>query len=637
MLGNIRKNAKHPFIQALLGTIILVFIFFFGWSMRGGGSDSGPTEYITKVNGEPITPQEYRSAYNNLIELYSRITGQRLSAEQAKQLGVEKRALEQVIDQKLMLQEADRRGMKVSDEELAAAIQAQPAFQENGAFSKNRYMQLLGGAGISAEQFEASKRQELLMSKLESAIKATVSISEDDIMNEYVDRKSTVAADYAAFDPEKFMRQVSVTPDRLNEFYKAEGEKFRVEERRKARYFLFPAENYMSQIQIPEEEAKKEYNRAASSYAQTPKIRARHILIRTDREAPASVAAKAEAKINALREAIVKGQDFGAAAKANSEDPGSKESGGDLGFFTRNQMVPEFDRAAFALKVGEVSQPVRTQFGYHLIKVEEKTEEKQRSFEEAREDVLKALKREKALDLSYKDADNALMDIEQKKLDWEALAKKYPNKTTGLLTAKERDPSAPPVRGFMEALFEMPAGKMGQVIETPAGAMILTVVENRPAEVPPLSSIREEVEEKFRVVEAKKLAKEAAARFVAEASAKGWASALAGRGLDTGVTDTFSKKSGSVPPLGPNDEAVKAIFQKAETGRVVEQPFEFDEKFYVFRISAASRADVTMLALERDKISAEVLPKKQSDAVESFIKSMRDTAKLEGTTPDTIK
>lgn len=637
MLGDIRKNVKHPFIQGLLAIIIIVFVLFFGWSMRGAKDSGGDGQpYVTLVNGEPVTAREFNSAYSNLVELYSRITGQRLNQEQAKKMGIEKRALQQIIDQKTMLQEAGRRGYKVSDEELAAAIQQQSAFQENGAFSRDRYMQLIANAGLSAEQFEEMKRQELLMGKLEEAVKAGVTVSEEDIAAEYRDKKTTVAADYAVFDPEKFVKQVLPATEKLKEFHAAEGEKFRVEERRKARYVLFPAEKYMAQVQIPDEEAKREYERSPAKYNQAAKVRARHILIRAEQGGDSAKDAKALAKIKALRDQIAKGQDFAAVAKANSEDPGTKENGGDLGFFARNTMVPEFDRAAFALKVGEVSEPVRTQFGYHLIKVEQKTEQKQQTFEEAKADVVNFLKRDKALELSYKDADNSLMDLEQKKTDWDALAKTHPGKTTGLLTAKERDASIPPVRGFMEALFEMPTGRIGQVIETPAGAMIISVAESRPAEIPPFEMIRSEVEAKYRIVESARLAKEAAARFSADAAAKGWAGSLAGRGIETGTTETFSKKSGSVPPLGANEEAVKAIFEKVETGRIVPQPQEFDGKYYVFRISAAAQPDMSALALDREKIRGEILPTKQNQAVESLIKTLRDSAKLEGKTPETM-
>ena len=631
MLGDIRKNVNHPFIKALLGTIIIVFIFFFGWSMRGTTKNE---DAVAKVNGDAVSAEEYRSAYNNLLQLYSRITGQRLDQEKARSLGLDTRALDQIIDQRVLLQEADRRGMKVTDEELAGAIQRQGPFMDGNVFNRDKYNQALAGAGLTPARYEEMKRQELLIGKVEGAVKATAQLSEEEIVGGFKDNHTTLAVDYAEFDPENFTRQVLVTPEKLKEFHASEGEKFRVEEKRRARFAFFSANDYLAQIPVTDEEAKKEYAKTSFKYAQPAMVRARHILVRAD--GPADFA-KAEAKARELREKISKGLDFATAARSSSDDDGTKANGGDLGFFPKNTLVPEFENAAFALKVGEVSQPVRTQYGYHLIKAEARTEERQRPFEEVKAEVVSAMKKDKAIDLAYKDADNALMDLEQKKSDWEALGKRHTVKSTGLLAAKERDNSIPPVRGFMEALFEISEAKVGQVMEGADGAYIISIAERRPAQVPPLDTIKADVEAKFRIVESRKLAKEAAARFATDAAAKGWNQALSTSPATKGASETFSKKGGQVVPLGSAPEAVKAIFEKPEIGRVVPGSFQLGEKNYVFRISAATAPDMATLEVEREKIKNELLPAKQNQTVESLLKTLRDGAKIEILAPELAK
>lgn len=625
MLGNIRKNVANPVIQGLLGLVIFVFIFFFGWSMRS----KTDTAVIAKVNGEPITPTEYRDAYNNLLEVYGRLTGQRPDTETAKKMGIPKRAFDQLVDQKLLMQEVHKKDIKVADEELAQAIQRQEAFRDGTSFNKEKYKQILGSVGLSPEHYEAIKRQELATIKLKDSLRTGLSVSDTEIVEEFKARKSQAAVDYVEFDPETFAQRLKPAADKLAEFYKAESETFKKDEMRSARYTIFPVESYMAQIDVSEEKAKEEFRLRSFNFVQKPTAHARHILVLAPSEADDAALAKAEARIKSIAEKIKSGQSFEAAAKTYSEDEATRGNGGDLGTFVQGTMIPAFDSAVFSMKPGEVSGPVRTQFGFHLIKLESRSEERQRSFEESKKELIDLLKREKARDLAYRAADNALMDLEKKDTDWNAIAKRHPVKTTPLFQAKERNPETPQLKGFSEALFELPESKVGVLLETPAGTFLISVAEKRPSQVPPLESIRSEVEAKFRIVEGKKLAREAAAAFASDAAQKGWTSAqslLLDKKIKT--SETFTKKSGTIPPLGASPEAVKAIFEKPETGRVIPTAHGIAGKFYAFRISAISAADMGSLELERDKIRNDLLPAKHEEAFETLLKGLRDSAKI---------
>ncbi len=627
MLGNIRKNISNPVIQILLGIVIFVFIFFFGWSM----TNKATPQVVAEVNGDPITPQEYQEAYKNLIDLYARITGQQPDAESVKKLGLARRAFDQLVDQKLLLQEVEKRNIKVSDEDLARAIQGQAAFQDNQVFSKDKYLRLLGNAGLTPEHYEDLKRRELALNKLKDSLKSNITISESDILAEFNARHTSLAVDYMAFDPETYAKQLKPTDDKLREFYKAESETFRSPEKRSARYILFPVENYMSQVAVTEAQAKEEFRVRSFNFVQKASIHARHILVRVPENADDAATAKAEAKAKALRETIIKGLPFEVVAKTSSEDETTKAEGGDLGTFPRGTMIPAFENAAFALKEGEVSQPVRTQFGFHLIKVIKKTDERQRTFEEAKGELIDLLKREKARDLSYRAADNTLMDLEKKETDWTALSRKQKVVTTPLLTSKEAGPEVPRVKGFSETLFEMPDSKVGTLLETPAGTYLVSVAEKRPEAVPPFESIRTEVTAAYRVVEGRKLAKEAAAKFATEAAAKGWSAASALLvGAVSGTSETFTMKGGSIPPLGPSPEALKAIFEKPETGRVVPGSYEIEGKSYAFRISAMKKSDAGSLEAEREKIKSDLMPARQDEEFEAMLKKLRESAKIKG-------
>lgn len=626
MLGNIRNHASNPVIKGLLAVVIFVFIFFFGWSMTSQTTSSAGS--VGEVNGDPVTIEEFQSAYSNMVELYSRIMGRGLDQEQAKKMGLPRKAFDQLVDQKLLLQEADRQKLKVTDEELAAAIQRQPAFMEGQVFSKAKYVQLLQNAGLTAERYEEMKRQELLIGKVQDSAKATVQVSEEELAAEYKSRKSTAAVDYVTFDPASYKDKVLVTDSRLKDFHAAQGEAFRKEERRSARFAFFPVDSFTSQINVTDEQAREEFKARAFNFVQPASVTARHILVKVSETADPATVAKAEAKVRALRDAVTRGQSFEAVAKASSEDEGTKESGGDLGTFGKGTMIPAFEQAAFGLKPGEVSQPVRTQFGFHLIKVAAKTEEKQRTFEEAKSDVIALIKREKARDLAYRAADNSLMDLEKKETDWTKLAQKAVVRSTALVTATQMDPTVPQVKGFMEALFELADGKTGVLLDSPTGTFLVSVADKRPAAIPSVGEIRSEVEAKFRIVEAKKLAAEAADRFAKEASAKGWAAAVSAAKLSSSTSETFSAKSGSILPLGASPDAAKAVFEKPVIGRVLEKGFEIEDKYYAFRISAIAQADMSGLVLDRERIRADLKPAKEEAAMEEMVKKLRDSASI---------
>jgi peptidyl-prolyl cis-trans isomerase D len=636
MLSEIRKNVAHPYIKVLLGLIIFVFIFFFGWSMRSGRNDTA-AGVVAVVNGEPITPAEYGEAYNGLVDFYRRITQGALSAEQLKELGLEQRALDLVIDRKILLQEADKRNFSVSDDEVKAAIQNQASFREGNQFSAARYHQLLKAQGMAPERYEALKRQELLLSKVEESLRTNASVSDQDVEKEYRDRNTKIAADYVAFDPAEYTSRVAVTDQKLQEFLTKEGEAFRTDERRAARYVFFPVDDYTSQIRVSDEDLKQEYKARAFQFQEAEGANVRHILVRAEPVASEDAWKKAENRAAELRRKIVGGGNFADVAKRESDDTATKSAGGDVGWVARGALAPAFEKAVFALGAGEVSAPVKSDTGYHLFQVTAKRPARERPFAEVRAELLRTIQREKAREIAFKAADAVLMDLEDKKATWSTLPGGKKAVATSLVSLRQKDSSVPDSPKFLEALFALSDASLGELVDTPEGTYLVSLAQKRPAAVPSLAEARAAVEARYRIVESKNLAKNAAELFAADAAKTGWTSALASRRLTAATTQTIVGKGANIEPLGSSPEAKKALFENPQVGKVLASAFEIGDKYYAFRLGSVSTPDSSGLTLQREQILKDLLPAKREEAFEAEMEKLRKAAKIENVDPSLQK
>ena len=487
MLDTLRANSRSVLTYVLFGIIIVVFVVSFGPGSRGCGAGGGSVEtWAAKVNGEAVSPGEYEQQYAQLARLY-----QGVDPTGALQLRLRQMAMDQVVQRELVEQESGRHGIVVSDDEVSAAIKAIPGFQTNGQFDLDLYKRSVSNAYGSPGKFETRMRRDLAYQKMMELLRATAKVTEDEVKDAWMAENDRADLEFARFPLAAARAEVRPSEAQTKDFLAREG----------ARIEQFYKDN-------------------PARFDRKKRVHARHILVRADEKAPAAQQDEARKKIEALAERIKKGEDFAKVAKEASEDPGSKAQGGDLGFFGQGVMAKEFESAAFALQPGQVSAPVKTPFGWHLVKVEEVQQPEVITLEKARPEIAKELLADDlAKKLATEKAADALKRLQSGRSFAEvfpadaAKAKKgtEPIKLGGQVVKAEdsgafnasTSPSVPRLGPAPELFADAMKANAGQVLakvyETPGGPVVARVKERQRPDPAKLAAVQGEVQARLRV------------------------------------------------------------------------------------------------------------------------------------------
>ena len=386
MLDTFREYSRSTVIYVFMSAIIVVFIFSFGPGSNGcrstGGLASGGTAAAT-VNGEDIPLKNFEQTYSRIFRDYQTRAGGQFTEELARSIKLRENVLDQLIDRELLTQQAVKHGIAVSDKELAEQIHKIDAFKVAGTFNEERYLLLVERELVSTPaQFEEEMRRSLLAQKMMAELLESAKVSDDEVKAEFVKEKDKVDLTFVRFQPSQFKGEVA-KPDE-----KAIAE--------------FLASN--------KPKVEEYYKNNSFRYHKPKRVRARHVLVKVEDKAPQAEQDSARKRADALLEKVkAPNADFAAIAKESSEDPGSKDKGGDLGIFGPGTMDPKFQEVAFNLKPGEISGVVQTRFGLHIIKTEEVLPEEDKKVEEVQSDIAsELLADEGAKKLARAKADEAL-------------------------------------------------------------------------------------------------------------------------------------------------------------------------------------------------------------------------------------
>jgi peptidyl-prolyl cis-trans isomerase D len=562
MLDRMRRH--KGWLKWSLGLVVLAFVVFYIPSFLDDPTAIGvgalPGEVIAEVEGRDVTAGQFLQRYNNQIQAYRTAYGSQMSDQLLRQLGIDQQILQQMIDEQASLVEAERLGLNVSDEELAQTIFSIPGLQENGRFIGEQRYELLLRSQVPPQtkaMFEDNLRRSLMIDKLRAALTDWMTVADADVEREFKERNEKVKLQVVALTADRFRDQVTVSDADVSSYYEMHKADYRIGEQRKVKMLVLDREQAQAKTIVPAADVQRFYNDNIAQYQTPEQIRASHILLNTPGKDEAAVKRQAE---DILKQARA-GADFAALATKFSEDEGSKVNGGDLDYFSRGRMVPEFETAAFALKPGEISEPVKSQYGYHIIKLVDRKPAVTRSFDEVRPQIEEQLKSQRTdQQLTARATELAARIDDPSDLDTVA-------REQGLMvTESEFFGREDPVPGLgvapqvAQAAFALEDNAVSAPIGSPRGPVFVTVTQKREPRVPALDEIKDRVRDDAIRVKATEISRQRAAAIAASLrSAGNFAAAAKAQGFEAKDTDLVARGT-PLPDVGVNPEIEKAVF-----------------------------------------------------------------------------
>lgn len=392
MYDFVYKNKRV--MQIILALVILPFAFFGIDSYFRGGSGG---DSVATVGDYKISQNEFTQSLRERQDMLRRVSGDRVDPALLDSPELRFSVIENIVQQRLLVDRALRAGLIVTDRQVQDVVGTVDAFKEEGKFSYARYEELLRAQGMTPLVFEQRMRQDLLVDHLTHAYTGAsfVSRAEAALVLRISEQQREIS--HFTLTADSFVPQVKLEADAAKKYYDSHQDEFRVPEQVRIEYLILSADGLQAQMQPAAAELRQAYEANSRRFVVKESRQASHILIAADAAGGADAKKKAKAKADELYAQLKKNpENFAALAKQHSQDPGSAANGGDLGFFERGAMVKAFDDAVFSMKTGEISPPVETEFGYHIIRLTEVRGGKGKSFEEARPEIEAELKKQLA-------------------------------------------------------------------------------------------------------------------------------------------------------------------------------------------------------------------------------------------------
>jgi peptidyl-prolyl cis-trans isomerase D len=634
VISVMREYARS--LKIVLLIVVVVFILTSGVLFYWGGGPSGGARAntVAVVNGEEIPFERFRRAQSNMIAAYERMSRQRLTPELAERLGLSQQVVNELVTEAVVIQGASKEGVLVSDDELRTTIQQIREFQEAGRFSRDEYLKVLKQLRLDPGEFENEVRRQLVRRKMETLIKQGVKVSDEEVQQAYRQRNERVRAAWAYADVKPVMAAVKVDDADLEPYVKAHQAQFSQPEKRKLQYVLVNPKKLA--VAVSDADAEAFYKEHAAEFEEPKRLRVAHVLVRVPPVGGSDAENAAKAKVEDVIKRAKGGEDFGKLARELSEDKASAVQGGDLGFVGPGELVAPFEQAAFALKKGEISEPVRTPFGYHAIRVIDVKEGGKTPLKEVAPKIKETLGAQKSEQAAQTRADEVRAILlsakdfpaEAKRLGLEAQEATFGRGDT--LGEAGRDPQ------LDETLFGLAAGGVSTPIKTAGGFAIVKIVQQVPAGVPPVAEIRDRVVEAVKRERAEQQLTDKA-KALAAALAKGgdFVAAAKADGFTTGSIPLFSraeppKERGSLPG------GVLVAALQTPAGQVAE-PVRADGGVYVVKTLERAAAAPDGFEKERPELEKQVLEQKRALAWDNWIRGRLADSKVQvGGQPATL-
>ncbi|RKZ79097.1 MAG: parvulin peptidyl-prolyl isomerase, partial [Gammaproteobacteria bacterium] len=395
MLQFIRDQAQGWVAWFIVGLISIPFALWGVNSYLTGPSDV----VVATVNGEPIKQAEFQQSFKQYRDRMREMMGERFDPAMFEGLAVKQSVLDDLIDQKLLFTASNKLGQRISDRDINGLIQSTPAFQSEGSFDPERYRMMLARVGLTPVAYEAQLRTDLLAQELTNNIQKSTLVTENSIDNVLRLEKQTRDIAYGVVAAQAQLEQVEVTEQEIRDFYDANKINYMAPERIAVDYIELSVVELAKVVEVDETSLQQFYVDNQDQFVGPEQRRASHILIEGDEKEALELLAT-------IKQRLDDGEDFAVLAKEFSSDTGSAAEGGDLGFFQRGVMDPAFEEVVFSMStIGDVSEPVKTEFGYHLIELTAIKVAEGQSYADAREEIENVYRNQQAEELFYEQAE----------------------------------------------------------------------------------------------------------------------------------------------------------------------------------------------------------------------------------------
>ena len=607
MLDGMRRH--RAWLKWSLGIVVVTFALLYVPSfLRPTGAGTALNDAIATVEGHSVTVLAFRRAYDNQLAQMRQAYGEQLDDRMIQQLGIPQRVIQQLVSEEAILTEALRRGFRASDAELSERLQRLPGLQENGRFvGFDRYRMFLQyqRPPMRPDEFEEDLRKSIIMEKFQTATTAWIRVGDSEVDEEYRKRNEKVKLDLAVFTANQFRAKIQPTDAEIQAQFSGNQESYRVAEKRRVRFLAIDTDLLKVKLVATPEEVAAKYQQNSAMYQTPEQVRASHILFKTEGKDDAAVKKQAESVLARVK----KGEDFAKLAKQYSEDS-SKDQGGDLNFQGRGTWVKEVEDAAWGLKPGQTSGLVKSQFGYHIIKVTDRHDAVTRALSEVKGALEDQVKTEKAQVEANRLRDEVAKEIDDPTdLDRVARARGWAVGDSGLFTREE------PLAGLGYApaataeAFSQTQGKVSGALTTARGYAWVSLVEIKPSALPTLVEVKDKVRDDVVRLKAVEMAKTKAAAM-AKAAKGNFAAAAKAAGVDVKTTDLIARGA-ALPEVGVNkavEDAVFALKVNDTTG-----PISTENAVIVARVKERQDIKVADMTAGRDAIRNELLQQRKGE------------------------
>jgi peptidyl-prolyl cis-trans isomerase D len=631
-----------PLKKYLLGGLLMLITVSMVWylvpsSGNAGYSFGGPVKgVVAQVDGGDVTAEEVRQTARQMLQQQMPQGGPNMAMLLPF---FAQRAADQLITRQALLVEAGRMGLHATPAEVRDELEhgryAATFFPGGNFIGQQEYDDLLQRANLTREKFEDAVGKDILLNKLQALISGSATVSESQIRDQFIKQNSKVKFDYAVLKQDDLRKGLHPTDEELKAYYESHKTTYAnsVPEKRKVKYALVETGKAEAEVQVTQDDLRAYYDQHRDEYRTPDQVKVSHILIKTPLPGPdGKVDEKGVAEAQHRAEDLLKQLKGGAKledlAKKYSEDPGSAKQGGSLGWIGKGQTVPEFEKTAFSLPKGQISDLVKSSYGFHIIRVEDKQDAHVKTLDDVKAEIEPVIKHQKAQQVAQKQAEALLTQARTQGLDAAAAAMKIPVITTDFFARKDMLPGLGPATQFMDAVFTATEKAPPDVAPASQGIAVFQLLGIKPSGTPTFEEIRTRVEDEFKSERSSVLlsqkVQELSDRAKTEHDLKRAAKELGA----TVKTSDLVLPDGQVPDVGSMSGQASVAFNM-KPGEI-SGPINSGSNAVVIAVLENQKPDEADFAAKRHQIRDQLLQGKQQELFGLFISNLRDSMEKSG-------